>query len=235
MLRVDGLSAWYGEAQALREVSLDVGKGEIVTLVGRNGAGKTTLLRCLMGLHPVHPVSGAVSFLDEDITALSPHRRARRGLGYVPDDRGIYATLSVEENLLLPLTAKTAGAEPWPLERVYDTFPRLRERRRFPGTKLSGGEQQMLALARVLRMGARLLLCDEPTEGLSPLIVAQIGDILREVKAAGVTVLLIEQNVHFAATVADRHYLLAEGRIVESLDNDEVREREHELLDYLGI
>ncbi|MFC5749988.1 ABC transporter ATP-binding protein [Actinomadura rugatobispora] len=229
MLRVDGLSSWYGEAQALREVSLEVGKGEIVTLVGRNGAGKTTLLRCLMGLHPA---SGTVSFLDEDITALGPHRRARRGLGYVPDDRGIYATLSVEENLLLP---PETGPEPWSLERVYEAFPRLRERRRFPGTKLSGGEQQMLALARVLRMGARLLLCDEPTEGLSPLIVAQIGDILREVKAAGVTVLLIEQNVHFAATVADRHYLLAEGRIVESLDNDEVREREHELLDYLGI
>jgi branched-chain amino acid transport system ATP-binding protein len=230
MLRVDGLSAWYGEAQALRDVSLDVGKGEIVTLVGRNGAGKTTLLRALMGLHG--HVSGTVTFLDEDITRLGPHRRASRGLGYVPDDRGVYATLSVEENLLLP---PRVGPEPWSLERVYETFPALKERRRFPGTKLSGGEQQMLSLARVLRMGASLLLCDEPTEGLSPLIVQRIGDILREVKAAGVTVLLIEQNVHFAATVADRHHLLAEGRIVESLDNAEVREREHELLDYLGI
>jgi branched-chain amino acid transport system ATP-binding protein len=230
MLRIDGLSAWYGEAQALREVSLHVDEGEIVTLVGRNGAGKTTLLRSLMGLH--QGVSGTVRFQDEDISALSPHKRARRGLGYVPDDRGVFATLSVEENLTLP---PGMGPDPWSLERVYETFPRLRERRRFPGTKLSGGEQQMLALARVLRTGARLLLCDEPTEGLSPLIVQQIGDILREVKAAGVTVLLIEQNVHFAATVADRHHLLAEGRIVESMDNDEVRARESELLQYLGI
>ncbi|MEO3886753.1 ABC transporter ATP-binding protein [Nonomuraea sp. B5E05] len=235
MLRVDGLSAWYGEAQALREVSMRVDEGEIVTLVGRNGAGKTTLLRCLMGLHGAYGrTAGTISLSGEDITGLAPHRRARRGLGFVPDDRGVYATLSVEENLLLPPVTK-GSREPWSLKRVYEAFPPLRERRRFPGTKLSGGEQQMLALARVLRTGARLLLCDEPTEGLSPLIVQQIGEILREVKAAGVTVLLIEQNVHFAATVADRHYLLAEGRIVESLDNDQVREREHELLEYLGI
>jgi branched-chain amino acid transport system ATP-binding protein len=233
MLRIDGLSAWYGEAQALREVSLHVDEGEIVTLVGRNGAGKTTLLRCLMGLHGAHGrTAGTISLLDEEIGGLAPHRRARRGLGYVPDDRGVFATLSVEENLTLP---PVMGPAPWSLERVYETFPRLKERRRFPGTKLSGGEQQMLALARVLRTGARLLLCDEPTEGLSPLIVQQIGEILREVKAAGVTVLLIEQNVHFAATVADRHHLLAEGRIVESMDNDEVRARESELLQYLGI
>ncbi|MFE9105154.1 ABC transporter ATP-binding protein [Actinomadura geliboluensis] len=233
MLRVDGLSAWYGEAQALRDVSLHVDKGEIVTLVGRNGAGKTTLLRCLMGLHGSQGrTTGTITLSGEDMRGLSPHKRARLGLGYVPDDRGIFATLSVEENLTLP---PRMGKGAWPLEQVYETFPRLKERRRFPGTKLSGGEQQMLALARVLRTGARLLLCDEPTEGLSPLIVQQIGAILREVKAAGVTVLLIEQNVHFAATVADRHHLLAEGRIVESLDSGQVREREHELLDYLGI
>jgi branched-chain amino acid transport system ATP-binding protein len=237
MLRVDGLSAWYGEAQALREVSMRVEGGEIVTLVGRNGAGKTTLLRCLMGLHGAYGrTAGTITLFDEDITGLAPHRRARRGLGFVPDDRGIYATLSVEENLLLaPRTGGADGPQPWSLERIYETFPRLRDRRRFPGTRLSGGEQQMLALARVLRTGARLLLCDEPTEGLSPLIVARIGEILREIRTTGVTVLLIEQNVHFAATVADRHYLLAEGRIVESLNNDQVREREHELLDYLGI
>ncbi|MFC4536219.1 ABC transporter ATP-binding protein [Sphaerisporangium dianthi] len=230
LLAVDGLSAWYGEAQALREVSLRVGEGEIVTLVGRNGAGKTTLLRCLMGLQG--RCSGSVSFRGEEITRLPAHRRARQGLGYVPDDRGVYSTLTVEENLTLP---PRVGPDPWPLSRVYETFPRLAERRAFPGTKLSGGEQQMLALARVLRMGARLLLCDEPTEGLSPLIVQQIGDILREVRRQGTTVLLIEQNVHFALTVADRHYLLAEGRVVESLDNDEMRTREHELLGYLGI
>jgi branched-chain amino acid transport system ATP-binding protein len=230
MLRIDRLSAWYGEAQALREVSMEVGEGEIVTLVGRNGAGKTTLLRCVMGLHS--QVEGTVEFLGADVSRLAPHRRARRGLGYVPDDRGVFANLSVEENLTLP---PVAGPKPWSLDQVYETFPRLRERRRSPGTKLSGGEQQMLSLARVLRMGARLLLCDEPTEGLSPLIVQQIGGILRDVKAQGVTVLLIEQNVHFAATVADRHYLLAEGRIAESMDNAEVKAREHELLGYLGI
>jgi branched-chain amino acid transport system ATP-binding protein len=230
MLRIDRLSAWYGEAQALREVSLEVGEGEIVTLVGRNGAGKTTMLRCVMGLHS--QAEGTVEFLGADVSRLAPHRRARRGLGYVPDDRGVYANLSVEENLTLP---PVAGPKPWSLEQVYETFPRLRERRRSPGTKLSGGEQQMLSLARVLRMGARLLLCDEPTEGLSPLIVQQIGGILRDVKAQGVTVLLIEQNVHFASTVADRHYLLAEGRIAESMDNAEVKAREHELLGYLGI
>jgi branched-chain amino acid transport system ATP-binding protein len=230
MLRIDRLSAWYGEAQVLREVSLEVGEGEIVTLVGRNGAGKTTLLRCLMGLHGRS--TGTIEFLGHEISGQAAHRRTRRGLGYVPDDRGVYATLSVEENLLLP---RPVGPDPWSLDMVYETFPRLRERRRSPGTKLSGGEQQMLALARVLRMGARLLLCDEPTEGLSPLIVQQIGDILREVKAQGVTVLLIEQNVNFARTVADRHYLLAEGRVIESLDNSEVRARETELLEYLGI
>ncbi|MGP4096352.1 ABC transporter ATP-binding protein [Nonomuraea sp. KM90] len=237
MLRVDGLSAWYGEAQALREVSMRVDEGEIVTLVGRNGAGKTTLLRCLMGLHGAYGrTAGTITLSDGDITGLPPHARARRGLGYVPDDRGIFATLSVEENLTLAPVGKAGGGpEPWSLERVYETFPHLKERRRSPGTTLSGGEQQMLVLARVLRTGARLLLCDEPTEGLSPLFVQRIGEILREVRAAGTTVLLVEQNVHFAAAVADRHYLLAEGRIVESLDRDQVREREHQLLEYLGI
>jgi branched-chain amino acid transport system ATP-binding protein len=231
MLTVEGLSAWYGEAQVLRDVDLRVAEGEIVTLVGRNGAGKTTLLRCVMGLHT--QCSGTVTFLDDRGFAARPaHRRARAGLGYVPDDRGIYATLSVEENLLLP---PVVGPAPWSLSRVYDTFPVLKARRRFAGTQLSGGEQQMLALARVLRSGARLLLCDEPTEGLSPLLVRQIGEILLEIKAAGVTVLLIEQNLHFATTVADRHHLLAEGRVVETLDNGEVREREHELLAYLGV
>jgi branched-chain amino acid transport system ATP-binding protein len=231
MLIVDGLNAWYGEARVLRDVALEVADGEVVTLVGRNGAGKTTLLRCLIGLHKQW--SGRVSFLGDDRIGERPaYRRTRAGLGYVPDDRGVFATLTVEENLLLP---PIVGPQPWPLDRIYATFPVLKQRRRFPGTSLSGGEQQMLAIARVLRMGARLLLCDEPTEGLSPLIVAQIGNILREIKAAGVTVLLIEQNLHFATAVADRHYLLAEGRVVEALANREVREREHELLAYLGI
>jgi branched-chain amino acid transport system ATP-binding protein len=230
VLNIRDLSAWYGEAQVLRDVNLDVEAGEIVTLAGRNGAGKTTLLRCVMGLH--REQRGQIEFADRPLTGMAPHRRAAAGLGWVPDDRGIYASLTVEENLTLP---PVSGPAPWSLATVYDAFPVLRERRRFPGTRLSGGEQQMLALARALRMGARLLLCDEPTEGLSPLLVRQIGDILRSVKAQGGTVLLIEQNLHFATTVADRHYLLAEGRVVEAFDNAEVKRREHELLEYLGI
>jgi len=232
MLQVTDLSAWYGQAQVLRDVSLDVADGEVVTLVGRNGAGKTTLLRCLMGLH--QRMTGRVEYDGRELTRLPDHRRARLGLGYVPDDRGIYASLTVEENLTLPRVLDGA-ADPWPLERVYATFPVLEQRRSFPGTKLSGGEQQMLSIARVLRMGARMLLCDEPTEGLSPLLVQQIGEILARVKADGVTVLLIEQNLRFATTLADRHYLIAEGRIVQQLANSEVVQREHELLDYLGV
>jgi len=230
MLSVRDVTARYGEAQVLRGVSLDVAAGEVVTLVGRNGAGKTTLLRCLMGLH--RTMTGQVELDGRDLTKLAPHKRCRLGLGYVPDDRGIYATLTVEENLTLP---PTVGPDAWSLEKVYETFPVLADRRRQAGTHLSGGEQQMLSVARVLRMGARLLLADEPTEGLSPLLVQQIGDIIRTVKAHGVTVLLIEQNIHFAATVADRHHLISEGRVVESLENAEVKQREHELLSYLGI
>jgi branched-chain amino acid transport system ATP-binding protein len=230
MLRVRDLSAWYGEARVLREVSLDVDEGSIVTLIGRNGAGKTTLLRCVMGLH--RQQRGEITHAGRPITGLAPHRRAAAGIGWVPDDRGIYASLSVAENLTLP---RVSGPDAWPLGKVYEAFPVLKERRRYPGTRLSGGEQQMLAMARVLRTGARLLLCDEPTEGLSPLLVRQIGDILRTVREHGVTVLLIEQNLRFATTVADRHYLLAEGRIAESLDNGEVERRRHELLGHLGI
>ncbi|MCX4473236.1 High-affinity branched-chain amino acid transport ATP-binding protein LivF [Micromonospora sp. MW-13] len=230
MLRIDNLSAWYGQARVLREVSLDVSAGEVVTLVGRNGAGKSTLLRCVMGLHPGR--SGVIALDGRDVSRLPAHRRARLGLGWVPDDRGSYATLTVTENLTLP---PRVGPDPWPLERVYEAFPALYDRRASAATMLSGGEQQMLALARVLRMGARLLLCDEPTEGLSPLLVRQVADLLRQAKRHGVTVLLVEQNLHFATGVADRHYLLAEGRIAEAMDNSEVRSRERELLAYLGI
>ncbi|PZG93884.1 ABC transporter ATP-binding protein [Streptomyces sp. NTH33] len=235
MLEVRGVSAHYDEARVLDDVSLRIGEGEVVTLVGRNGAGKTTLLRCVMGLH--QRMTGEVALAGRDISTAAPHRRARLGLGFVPDDRGIYAGLTVEENLTLPpvpAAAKSSGS-PWPLERIYDSFPVLAQRRRAPGAKLSGGEQQMLALARVLRTGARVLLCDEPTEGLAPIVVQRIGEIIREAKEYGVGVLLVEQNVRFATTVADRHYLLAQGRIVQSLDNADVREREDELLQYLGL
>jgi branched-chain amino acid transport system ATP-binding protein len=230
MLNISDLSASYGEAQVLRSISLHVEHGEIVTLTGRNGAGKTTLLRCVMGLHRTS--AGTISLDGVDLGPLAAYRRARLGLGWVPDDRGAFATLSVAESLAL---APRSGSQAWSLQQVYAEFPALYARRDSPAVKLSGGEQQMLALARVLRTGARLLLCDEPTEGLSPLLVTQVGDILRRAKAQGLTVLLVEQNLRFATTVADRHYLLAEGRVVEELANDQVRQREHELLTYLGI
>jgi len=230
-LEVSGLSAWYGEAKVLTDVDLRVDPGEVVTLVGRNGAGKTTLLRTVMGLH--RHVDGVVRWRGEDLSRSSADRRAKRGIGWVPDDRGIYATLSVAENLQLPPVVDKDAA--WSLDRVYEEFPVLKERRDFPGTKLSGGEQQMLAIARVLRMGSRLLLLDEPSEGLAPVIVQRIGEIIRQIKAQGVSVLLVEQNVKFASTVADRHYLLAQGRVVESLDNESFQSRTTELLEYLGV
>lgn len=204
--------------------------GEVVTLVGRNGAGKTTLLRCVMGLHREY--LGEVSFDGRRLDKIAPNARARAGIGWVPDNRGIYASLTVTENLTLPPVVSSAA---WSLERVYDAFPVLKERRGSMGTQLSGGEQQMLAIARVLRMGSRLLLLDEPSEGLAPVIVQRIGEIIRDIKADGVGVLLVEQNVKFASTVADRHYLLAQGRVVEQLDNATFRAREGELLDHLGI
>ena len=230
MLEVQGLSAWYGEARVLEDVSLSVNKGEVVTLVGRNGAGKTTLLRSVMGLH--RQIEGKVVFDGAEISHSSPDSRARAGLGWVPDDRGIYASLTVLENLMLP---PVVHADAWSLDQVFQAFPVLADRRSSMGTQLSGGEQQMLAIARVLRMGSRLLLLDEPSEGLAPVIVQRIAEIMREIKAAGVAVLLVEQNVKFAATVADRHYLLAQGRVVESLDNETFQARERELLTYLGV
>ena len=229
-LRLESVSAWYGEARALTDVSLDVAAGEVVTLVGRNGAGKTTLLRSAMGLH--RQCEGRVGVDGVDLSSRSADARARAGLGWVPDDRGIYASLSVEENLVLPPVVHESA---WTLDQVYASFPVLQERKDFPGTKLSGGEQQMLAIARVLRMGARVLLLDEPSEGLAPVIVQRIGEIIRDITKDGVAVLLVEQNVTFASTVADRHVLLAQGRVVERLDNDEFAQRKGELLDYLGL
>ena len=230
VLDVQGVSAWYGEARVLTEVSLAVGPGEVVTLVGRNGAGKTTLLRSVMGLH--RQVEGVIRLDGRELDRTSPDSRAKAGIGWVPDDRGIYASLTVSENLTLP---PVVNEDAWSLEQVYEQFPVLHERRDFPGTKLSGGEQQMLAMARVLRMGSRLLLLDEPSEGLAPVIVQRIGEIIRQIKAQGVSVLLVEQNVKFASTVADRHYLLAQGRVVESLDNEAFQSRTTELLEYLGM
>ena len=230
MLEVRGLNAWYDESHVVRGLDLDVARGEIVTLVGRNGAGKTTTLRTIMGMMAKR--SGSVRFEQTPIGTWRSDRIATRGIGFVPEERGIFATLSVAENLTLPPVVSDAA---WPLDRIYALFPILRERGRAVGTTLSGGEQQMLAIARVLRSGARLILLDEPTEGLAPVIVDAIADLLLEIKRGGITVLLVEQNVRFATRVSDRHYLMVHGQIIESLRNDQVLERESALLEHLGV
>ena len=230
MLKIAALSARYGDASVLQDVAMEINRGEVVTLIGRNGAGKTTLLRCIMGLHS--EVSGRIELDGVDLTDIPTHLRVRSGLGFVPDDRGIYSDLTVEEHLLLP---RTVGPNGWTMAQIYDSFPVLATRRKSLGTRLSGGEQQILSIARVLKMGASMLLCDEPTEGLAPRMVEQIATVFHEAKSQGITVLLVEQNVRFAATVADKHYLLAQGKIVRSLMNNELQHQENELLSYLGI
>jgi len=230
MLDVRGLNAWYDESHVLHGVDLDVKEGEVVTLVGRNGAGKTTTLKSIVGM--IRKKQGDITLKGQPISRAPAHRIARLGVALVPEERGIYASLSVMENLLLPPIVTSTG---WTLARIFNLFPRLKERARFPGTTLSGGEQQMLAIARALRTGARLLLLDEPTEGLAPSIVKAIRDLLLEIKRDGITVLLVSQNVRFATKVSDRHYLMVNGKIVESLANAAVINREQELLQYLGV
>ena len=230
LLMTRDLQAYYAESHVLRGIDLEVRAGEVVTLVGRNGAGKTTTLKSIMGI--VRQTTGAVRFDGKSVLGLTSDAIARRGVGFVPEERGIYATLTVTENLTLP---PIVGAAAWPLERIYGLFPILRERGAAMGTTLSGGEQQMLAIARVLRSGARLILLDEPTEGLAPVIVDAIGDLILEIKKTGVTILLVEQNLRFATRVADRHYLVVHGRIVESLTNADAIARESDLLHHLGV
>jgi len=230
MLKTRDLNAYYDESHVLRGVDLAVQPGEVVTLVGRNGAGKTTTLKSIMGI--VRKRTGEIVFDGQPIMRLTSDRVARRGIGFVPEERGIYATLTVAEHLALP---PVVGQNAWPLERIYDLFPILKERGAAMGTMLSGGEQQMLAIARVLRSGAKLILLDEPTEGLAPVIVNAIGDLILEIKKSGVTMLLVEQNLRFATRVADRHYLMVHGRIIESMTNAEVIAREQDLLAHLGV
>ena len=230
MLKTRDLNAYYDESHVLRGVDLAVQPGEVVTLVGRNGAGKTTTLKSIMGI--VRQRTGEIVFDGQPIMRLTSDRVARRGIGFVPEERGIYATLTVAEHLTLP---PVVGKNAWPLERIYDLFPILKERGTSMGTTLSGGEQQMLAIARVLRSGAKLILLDEPTEGLAPVIVNAIGDLILEIKKSGVTMLLVEQNLRFATRVADRHYLMVHGRIIESMSNAEVIAREKDLLAHLGV
>jgi branched-chain amino acid transport system ATP-binding protein len=214
MLEIRDLHAWYGQSHILHGVDLEVRRGELVTLLGRNGAGKSTTLKAIMGTVPLR--AGSIHFEGAETIALPPHEIARRGIAFCPEDRGIYAMLDVQENLLLPPMVRPGGMS---AEAVLDLFPNLRERLKSPGMKLSGGEQQMLAIGRILRTGAPLLLLDEPTEGLAPVVVEQIGRVIRRLKEDGFTILMVEQNVRFAATVADRHYVMEGGRIVDALDN----------------
>ena len=230
LLKVEGLQGWYGESHVLHGVDIEVREGETVTLLGRNGAGKTTTLRAIMGI--LGRTEGRIRFAGDDLLGLPLHKVARRGLGYVPEERGIFASLDVMENLTLP--PRNAGIR-LSLDELRDLFPNLDERRHSQGTKLSGGEQQMLAIARTLHAGARLLLLDEPTEGLAPVIVQRIGEVVQTLKARGMTILLVEQNFRFARRVADRHYLMEDGRIVGGFDAGEIDARMDDLHEILGV
>jgi len=230
LLAVRELEAWYGESHVLHGVTFDVQAGEVVTLLGRNGVGKTTTLKAIMGI--VENRTGSVRFGGRELIALASDAIARAGIAFCPEERGIFASLDVKENLLLPPQVRPGGLD---LPRIFALFPNLRERLKSQGTKLSGGEQQMLAIARILRTGARLLLLDEPTEGLAPVIIQQIGRTISELKAQGFTILLVEQNFQFATTVADRYYVMEHGRIVEEFANTQLAGNMEKLHDYLGV
>jgi len=230
LLEVAGLNAWYGESHVLHGMDFTVGEGELVTLLGRNGAGKTTTLRAIMGI--IGQRRGSVRFCGDELIGLPSNRIARLGVAYCPEERGIFASLDVEENLLLPPVVRPGGLG---VDEIYAIFPNLFERRRSQGTKLSGGEQQMLAIGRILRTGATLLLLDEPTEGLAPVIVQQIGAVLRTLKQKGFTILLVEQNFHFASTVADRYYVMEHGRVIDQFANSELDANTGKLHEYLGV
>ncbi|NDH60433.1 MAG: ABC transporter ATP-binding protein [Alphaproteobacteria bacterium] len=230
LLKVENLQAWYGESHILHGVGFEIGRGELVTLLGRNGAGKTTTLKSVMGI--VEKRTGSVRFEDREIIGRASDEIARMGIAYCPEERGVFSSLNVEENLLLPPVVKPGGMS---LAEIYGLFPNLEERRRSQGTKLSGGEQQMLAIGRILRTGAGLLLLDEPTEGLAPVIVQRIGEIIRQLKGRGFTILLVEQNFHFAATVADRHYVMEDGRVVDMVTSADVQQNIGKLQAYLGV
>jgi branched-chain amino acid transport system ATP-binding protein len=230
LLSVRDLNSWYGESHILHGASFDVGRGEVVTLLGRNGAGKTTTLKSIMGM--VIQRKGSVKLAGTETIALPSNRIARLGIAICPEERGIFSSLDVEENLLLPPQVKEGGLS---LQQIFDLFPNLKERLRSQGTKLSGGEQQMLAIGRILRTGADFLMLDEPTEGLAPVIVQQIGHTISSLKEKGFTILLVEQNFRFAATVADRHYVMERGRIIDMIPNAELDANMNKLHEYLGV
>jgi branched-chain amino acid transport system ATP-binding protein len=231
LLQVKGLQAWYGESHVLHGVDLHVGAGELVTLVGRNGAGKSTTLKCLMGV--IGKRTGSVILDGRETIALASYKIARLGIAWCPEERGIFSSLDVEENLLLPPVVREGGLT---TQQVFELFPNLKERlSTSQGTRLSGGEQQMLAIGRILRTGARLLLLDEPTEGLAPVIVQQIGKAIRELKSRGFTILLVEQNLRFAGQVADRHYVMEGGKVVDEIPNALLQQSMPKVRTYLGV
>ena len=230
LLRVTDLHAFYGESHILHGMDFDVAEGEVVTLLGRNGAGKTTTLKSVMGM--VGRREGSVRFQGKELIKLPSNAIARLGLAFCPEERGIFSSLNVQENLLLPPKVRDGGLG---IDSIYELFPNLRERLKSQGTKLSGGEQQMLAIGRILRTGARLLMLDEPTEGLAPVIVQQIGATIQRLKAEGFTILLVEQNIKFAQTVADRHYIVEHGRVVDMVRNADLTASMDRLRVYLGV
>ena len=230
LLAVDNLEAWYGESHVLHGANFEVAAGEVVTLLGRNGAGKTTTLKSIMGI--VGQRTGSVRFDGRQVMGLTSDRIARLGIALCPEERGIFSSLSVEENLLLPPKVRSGGLD---LDHIFELFPNLKERLSSQGTKLSGGEQQMLAIGRILRTGATLLLLDEPTEGLAPVIIQQIGKTIGALKAQGFTILLVEQNFRFASTVADRYYIMEHGKVVDQFANSELDAKLATLHEYLGV
>jgi branched-chain amino acid transport system ATP-binding protein len=231
LLKVAGLEAWYGKSHVLHGVDFDVRPGEVVTLLGRNGAGKTTTLKSVMGI--VSRRRGSAKFDGKETIALASDRIARLGIAICPEERGIFASLNVEENLMLPPQIGKSGG--LTLERIFALFPNLKERLTSGGSRLSGGEQQMLAIARILRTGAKLLMLDEPTEGLAPVIIQQIGRTIAELKREGFTILLVEQNFRFASTIADRYFVMEHGRVIDSFANAELQTNMERLHDYLGV
>jgi branched-chain amino acid transport system ATP-binding protein len=230
VLSVQNLEAWYGESHILHGINFNVNAGEVVTLLGRNGAGKTTTLKSVMGI--IGKRTGSVRFGDQDIIRASSDKIARMGVAFCPEERGIFASLDVRENLLLPPIVRSGGLS---LDQIFDLFPNLKDRLNSQGTKLSGGEQQMLAIARILRTGARFLMLDEPTEGLAPVIIQQIGHTIARLKSEGFTILLVEQNFRFASTVADRFYIVEHGKIIDGFANSELQANMDKLHTYLGV
>ena len=230
ILQVRNLEAWYGESHILHGINFDVNAGEVVTLLGRNGAGKTTTLKSIMGI--IGKRSGSVKFNDQEIIRATSDKIARMGIAFCPEERGIFSSLDVRENLMLPPVVREGGL---PLDQIFELFPNLKERLGSQGTKLSGGEQQMLAIARILRTGASFLMLDEPTEGLAPVIIQQIGHTIARLKKEGFTILLVEQNFRFASTVADRYYVVEHGKIIDGFSNAELAANMDKLHTYLGV